>query len=320
MPVYKVEKYLRECIDSVLAQNYDNYELILVDDGSPDNCPAICDYYTSRDAHIKTIHQANRGLSEARNAGLMIASGKYIVFLDSDDYWIGKSVLDKLSKKIVTSGMPDVVFFRRQYISSVHQQSIRVSPAFNLSAIDCCPIGDAMRYLVSNDIFPPNASTKCIKAELAKKALFRPGIFSEDIDHSFALALLCTSYAAINDVLYAYRRRRDSITANHGARNADDLLKIIEFWTRKAQSLPDAGIRVSILGYCCYQLSIALAIACGLDDRAVKKNFMQRIQRLGNIWKFAMSPKSKKAKVIVDVFGIRIAGYVLNRYMRLKRT
>ena len=86
VPVYKVEDYLRECIDSILCQTYTDFELILVDDGSPDNCGIICDDYAAKDSRIIVIHQKNGGLSTARNTGLDIATGKYICFADSDDH------------------------------------------------------------------------------------------------------------------------------------------------------------------------------------------------------------------------------------------
>ena len=85
MPIYNVEKYIRNAIDSVLSQTYEDFELILVDDGSPDNCPNICDEYVKRDSRVCVIHKKNGGLSSARNAGLDIASGKYVLFIDSDD-------------------------------------------------------------------------------------------------------------------------------------------------------------------------------------------------------------------------------------------
>lgn len=87
VPIYKVEKYLHRCVDSILNQTFQDFELILIDDGSPDNCGAICDEYAARDSRIKVIHQANAGVSAARNAGLDIASGTYLGFVDSDD-WI----------------------------------------------------------------------------------------------------------------------------------------------------------------------------------------------------------------------------------------
>ena len=85
VPVYKVETYLHHCVDSILLQTFTDFEVILVDDGSPDNCPAICDEYAMQDERIKVIHKENGGLSSARNAGLGIAQGEYICFIDSDD-------------------------------------------------------------------------------------------------------------------------------------------------------------------------------------------------------------------------------------------
>lgn len=86
VPVYKVEPYLDRCVASILAQTYPNLEVILVDDGSPDNCPALCDAWAQRDARIRVIHKKNGGQSDARNVGLDAASGAYISFVDSDDY------------------------------------------------------------------------------------------------------------------------------------------------------------------------------------------------------------------------------------------
>ncbi|MGF2941895.1 glycosyltransferase family 2 protein [Enterococcus xiangfangensis] len=86
VPVYNVEKYLRKCVDSILAQTFTDFELILVDDGSPDNSGAICDQYAEKDSRIKVIHKENGGLSDARNAGIEVAKGKYLGFIDSDDY------------------------------------------------------------------------------------------------------------------------------------------------------------------------------------------------------------------------------------------
>ena len=85
VPIYRVEKYLRKCIDSILEQSYKDIELILVDDGSDDSCPQICDDYAGTDSRIKVIHKENGGLSSARNAGMQIARGKYIWFVDADD-------------------------------------------------------------------------------------------------------------------------------------------------------------------------------------------------------------------------------------------
>ncbi|MBQ6478604.1 MAG: glycosyltransferase [Erysipelotrichaceae bacterium] len=95
IPVYSVEKYLHRCVDSVINQTYSSLEIILVDDGSPDQCPAICDQYAEQDNRIKVIHKTNGGLASARNAGMKVATGKYLFFVDSDD-WLDPDGLEKL--------------------------------------------------------------------------------------------------------------------------------------------------------------------------------------------------------------------------------
>ena len=95
VPVYNVEKYLKKCVDSIINQTYKNLEIILVDDGSPDNCGAICDEYAAKDSRVKVIHKSNGGLSDARNAGMKVAAGDYFAFVDSDD-WIEHKMFERL--------------------------------------------------------------------------------------------------------------------------------------------------------------------------------------------------------------------------------
>lgn len=93
VPCYKVEKYLSECVDSVLNQTYTDFEVILVDDGSPDRVPEICDEYVKKDFRVRVVHQKNAGIACARNAGIAVANGEYVICIDSDDYLIDANVL-----------------------------------------------------------------------------------------------------------------------------------------------------------------------------------------------------------------------------------
>ena len=108
VPVYKVEDYIRECIDSILAQTYPYFELILVDDGSPDNCGRICDDYAKGDNRIKVVHKVNGGISSARNAGLEVAKGEWIMHVDGDD-WIEPDMIESLIQAAQVTGA-DLVF------------------------------------------------------------------------------------------------------------------------------------------------------------------------------------------------------------------
>ena len=114
IPVYKVEKYLCRCVDSVLAQTYTNMEIILVDDGSPDNCPVMCDEYARQDSRVKVIHQENAGLSGARNAGIDMAQGQWLAFVDSDDY-LAADFLEQLYQACVDTGS-DMSVCRWEYV------------------------------------------------------------------------------------------------------------------------------------------------------------------------------------------------------------
>ncbi len=118
-----MEKYLSKCVESVLAQSFDNWESILVDDGSPDNCPALCDVYAKKDNRIKVIHKQNGGLSDARNAGIDTASGKYILFLDSDDYLYSDTVLEEISNSLKNANFPEICYLPNEYWSS-NQNSV----------------------------------------------------------------------------------------------------------------------------------------------------------------------------------------------------
>ena len=112
VPIYKVEQYLRQCVDSILNQTHSALEVILVDDGSPDGSGKICDEYAARDSRVRVIHKKNGGLSDARNAGIEIARGDYIAFVDSDD-WLDidalKKVLAKLTTLVARGTAPDMM-------------------------------------------------------------------------------------------------------------------------------------------------------------------------------------------------------------------
>ena len=108
IPVYNVEKYLKQCVDSVLQQTYQNIEVILVEDGSSDDCPRICDEYKKIDDRVVVVHQQNGGLSVARNTGISLMTGDYVMFLDSDDYWDDVDAVKRLVERVSKTN-PDVL-------------------------------------------------------------------------------------------------------------------------------------------------------------------------------------------------------------------
>ena len=138
VPVYNVEKYLNRCVDSILNQTYTNLEVILVDDGGPDNCPAICDAYAKQDKRVKVIHKANGGVSDARNAGLDVAKGDFIAFVDSDD-WIDCTMYEKLLNKQKENNA-DLVFCKYNYVDAKTIKHVNEFNLMNLSADNIFPL------------------------------------------------------------------------------------------------------------------------------------------------------------------------------------
>ena len=222
VPIYDVERYLTQCIESVLAQDYSNYELILVDDGSPDNSIDICTKYAKQYSNIVFIHKINGGVSDARNAGIQIARGEYLMFLDSDDYWEGTTVLSDL-KKIITENNPDTIF---NYMSSIYPDKI-VNHYINRDKL----IGsfrEDFQGLYQDGIYLGFPFTKTIKRELILKnhLFFIKGRSFEDVAWSFFLTKYISSYAIYKNCFYMYRReRKGSISSVATSKNQVSLFQ-----------------------------------------------------------------------------------------------
>ena len=210
IPVYNVEKYLQECVDSVLAQTYQNFEIILVDDGSTDSSGAICDEYAKQDERISVLHQENKGLSITRNNGLQIASGEYIYFLDSDD-WIENSTLEILLQEI-TKESADVVFmdaksFVEQKEKEVEQRYIRKKKYDANNGIQM------LTHLIEEKDYHSSVPLLFMKANFLKRNSleFIAGIVYEDMVFTYEVFLKAQRVSHVNEALYQRRYRSNSI-------------------------------------------------------------------------------------------------------------
>lgn len=210
IPIYNVEQYLHQCVDSILNQTYKNLEIILVDDGSPDNCGVICDKYAKLDERIRVIHKKNGGLSDARNAGLNIMQGEYIVFVDSDD-WMepdGINYLYQLAEKndadLVIGG-----------VEKVEDESGKII----WTTRDTKPLFYA--YQKSQEAMKDMFLNGCASwARLYKKSVhesirFPVGEINEDEAIVLNILDLCQKIVQTNHVVYKYRYRKQSITSTN---------------------------------------------------------------------------------------------------------
>nr|WP_281773213.1 glycosyltransferase family 2 protein [Haemophilus parahaemolyticus] len=216
---------MEQCIESVIAQDYQNYELILVDDGSPDNSIDICIKYAKKYKNIIVIHKINGGLSDARNAGIKVAQGEYLIFLDSDDYWDGTKILTEISQ-LIQPEYPDVIFHDMTFYNEIENKlKPYITNKNNLTG----NYREDFLLLTQNTVFRPSAWTKIVKRSILIKneLFFKVGIAHEDLDWSFELARKINSYKIYNSPFYIYRTKRfGSITTGIKAENVNDLLDI----------------------------------------------------------------------------------------------
>lgn len=205
IPVYNIKELLEQCIESVIEQTYDNKEVILVDDGSTDGSSEICDSYGERNDFIRVIHQKNKGLSGARNTGIKVATGDYIMFLDSDDYWNDKealsrvvSVLEQDAYDVLIMGLQSLYFKSGRFVESKRKSTNAQTNEQELI------------NAINNRTFITAAWDKVIKRSCIEngKLLFEEGIISEDFDWCLRILLERPRIKIIDEVFLVHRLGR----------------------------------------------------------------------------------------------------------------
>ncbi|MGN1328891.1 MAG: glycosyltransferase family 2 protein [Eubacterium sp.] len=217
VPIYKVESFIHQCVDSIIAQTYKNIEIILVDDGSPDDCPAICDKYAKNDSRVKVIHKDNGGLISARKAGLKVSEGEYVCFVDGDD-WIESDMYENVAKAIEETNADCII---TQFLYSYPDKEQKSDYKLNKSLYK--------RDEIEKEIFPtmlfdnqyyrfgifPNCWTKVFKRELLEKHLMDTDDrirMGEDIAFTYPCLMECQTISFVDKALYHYRINPKSMT------------------------------------------------------------------------------------------------------------
>ncbi len=218
VPIYKVEKYLNRCVDSILNQTYTNLEVILVDDGSPDNCGKIADNYSKNDKRVKVIHKQNGGLSDARNCGMEYVTGEYTVFVDSDD-WLDNKMIGEMVNAI-NKFNADVVqtsfyYAYENYLLFDNRHFQKDSPPVILYR------KTLMYELVRNDTVKNFAWGKLYKTSLIRGIPFEVGVLFEDVFWAYKVMHQVNKYVILNQPMCYYCQRSDSIVSTYTPRNLD---------------------------------------------------------------------------------------------------
>lgn len=319
VPVYKVEGYLEQCVESVLQQTYTDFELILVDDGSPDRCPEMCDDFSQKDSRIKVIHKKNGGLSSARNAGLDIATGDYVVFLDSDDFWNDENALQEVYDK-AKFGTDIIIFGCTDWDIHTNKKVVSRS-SYNQEIMQSNDKNMILHYLLSEKKLPGGSTVFMTRRKIIERnsIAFKEGINAEDYDWVLEVFLNADSFAAIDNPFYTYRKGRiGSITTVPNMKTINGIIYTVEKWIEKANTTDNDTIKRDVLNYLAHIYTTGVVMLARLKGKD-KKMATKRLKVYEDVLEAAYWKKTKAVRFSVAIFGYRITAYMTNKAFRISR-
>ena len=319
IPVFKVEKYLKKCVDSILKQELTDYEIILVDDGSPDGCPLICDEYGEQYEVVKVIHKENGGSSSARNTGLSLAQGQYVMFVDSDDWWNSNVKVRQILENVRNNNKIEMFLLTGlDYVQNAGYYKRKEHEKLNSIRTDS--VENYYRDLLFNGNLEVHAATKIFKRDflIENNLYFTSGILSEDNEWMIRILRCLRNVAIIEEPLYIYRTGRPgSVTNTIKTKNIYDLLWIIKqsilFYETHSSNLKELE-----LSYCSQLWFSALGLSFQLnkeDRNDVKKAF----EETKSVCQYSNSKKTKIAYAAFRLLGFNATMRLLGQYIRLKQ-
>lgn len=316
VPVYNVEKYLRQCVESILCQTYSDLEIILVDDGSTDNSPLLCDQMAEEYNRIKVIHKPNGGLSDARNAGVAIAKGEYIVFVDSDDFWLSKEGLQQLMKEAKTHGECDFIGFNCSYYYPSTGNYFKWTPY--TEALEYPLNGsEALKLLNTSGTIPMSACLKLISRRflVENKLFFKIGQIGEDTPWFINVLDKCNKCMFVNLYIYSYRQNvSGSITNSRGERSFNSLLDIVQEELHLIDNRSfSSEAKDALRSFLAYEVSILMASINKLPE-SKRWNARKDLRDLTWLFNYKQNPKVRMVNKVYRLFGFRITEFVLRAY------
>lgn len=316
VPVYKVEQYLSQCVESLLAQTYTDFEILLVDDGSPDGCPALCDQWAERDSRIRSLHKKNGGLSDARNYGLQNAKGDYVVFIDGDDFWVDKESLEQLIGVVKSHQDCDFIGYNCSYYYP-SKNSFRPWVEYDTLLSDSTNGSDALVALVKSGTFPMSACLKILKRDFLIKndLFFEKGQISEDIPWFINLLEKCDKCCFVNQYIYAYRQNvAGSITNSSGERSFRSLLNIVETEVAKIdERCFSKNAKDALYSFLAYEVCILMTYkGISRADKLILSSYKW-------LFEYDANPKVRMIKKAKRWFGLPVTICLLKLYNAYRR-
>ena len=313
VPVYKVEKYIDKCINSILNQTYKNLEIILVDDGSPDDCGKICDRYAKLDTRINVIHKENGGLSDARNAGIDAANGKFISFIDSDDY-IEPEYIEILYRAI-KKDETDIAISSHKVIYESGAILEKATGEENILTPK-----ETLKRILYDEGIDLSAWAKLYKLELFKEVKFLKGRLFEDAATTYKLIDKSKKISIISVSTYNYIMRSSSITNNEFSVGKMDLITSTEemcnYVKNKYPDLKKACERRLMYAYLSTLSQLAMSKVKFVEEEKKLMRYVKDNRK--NVLKDKNVPKRDKVGIISTIFGFKFYSFMWKTYKKIR--
>ncbi len=320
VPVYKVEKYLRRCVDSILIQKDADFEVILVDDGSPDNCGAICDEYAAKDDRVTVIHQENSGASEARNTGIKKATGKYLLFIDADDRLNNDSCFKNVKRVLDNNRDLDVLCWGLKILNEDGQLvKVRKPSSVSKASDDKYSV---LKNMIYKNEYISTSYCKAIKRNLIieNNLYFVRNLKSEDIEWVARIMVLCKNIGTFDEVYYnRITRKEDSLTSSIGRKNVLDILNQIENGVEFAKEHAENQDFLDLYyEYWAYQYAMLLGFCRRASKESDFTHIKNRLKKLSWLLEFDHVKKVRIVNKLYKILGLDTTMFILDVYYKVK--
>lgn len=312
IPIYNSSPFINTCVNSILKQTYKDFEIILVNDGSTDDSLEVCQKLKECSNQIKIINKKNGGASSARNEGIKNSIGEYLLFVDSDDYWIDPLALEELRKNIQQNN-PDLVLFGALTKNTINN-TVKTRVLFtseDINYLNTHMFIDNLNYLFHLNKFPTSAWSLTVKRAyiIDNNLYFQNGIVAEDIDWMIRIFSNDVKISAIENILYHYHKLRPgSVTSKSGKKSVESLVWIVEKWANKL--VQNRSRNQSLIEFLAFHFSTILLSFHKLEKK--DKNLFQ--PRIIQYWWLLNESKNKRVKLvklICNLYGLTIGSLVL---------
>ena len=310
IPVYNVERYLDTCIQSIIDQDYQHFEILLVNDGSKDSSGQICTSWSEKDSRVIVIHQENLGAGAARNTGIRVAQGTYVLFLDGDDYWLSPTALSSIDRQINQSE-PDVLIFnlRKTYGKTLDAPYFTATPHIPPENTT----DEMITYLAANHLWTACVWNKAIKTTVLheNQLNFIEGGTAEDIEWCGRLALFANSFDYLDSCVVGYRQRATSVTGTVNIKKIQCLLDNILICT-KLSTQAGSDKKELLESYTAFQFATLLYGYAALPKSSQKKSFLPHIRKLEYLLNLSTHPKVKLIRYARAMLGLQLTLFLLS--------